>query len=67
MLMKLRVRNGSDFKEEQNSSWGFAAMMSHPARIRVGGYSVAVWVHGEQHSTEMKGKERRGDDGKLLS
>lgn len=36
MLMKLRVWSGSDFKEEQNSSRGFTAVMSRPASIRVG-------------------------------
>ena len=42
MLMRLRVKNDSDFKEEQSSSRGFTAMMSHPARSGVGGRDVGV-------------------------
>lgn len=61
MLMRLRVKNGSDFKGEQNGSRGFTAVMSHPARIRWGG---RVWVCRERGSAGARrgkgsgGKER---------
>lgn len=40
MLMMLRFKNGSDFKEEQNSSRGFTTIMSHPARSEGGAGGV---------------------------
>ena len=57
MLMRLRVKNSSDFKEEQNSSRDFTTMMSHPARI--GWVCREQQSNGVQEGTEVsRGTER---------
>lgn len=56
MLMKLWVWSSSDFKEEQNSSRVFTAMMSHPARIGVG---EVLWVYRKQRSAEERSRRQK--------